>query len=241
MRPITSARIVTLAAAAALSAAAAVPAAAGAGVVTPTVATLTPPSVLPQGLGVFTAPGSSAPAGAPIPTGSTVLALTFPNGTPSQSTFTVTCPTGTAASAWGNGIVGDGPGASVNVEQFSTMFGGLASASVLCSPAVTATSKVLPKTTKLPAGLVAGDGQPVKMSPKMRRQTRLVRVTLGGLTPNVLSTVTSTICPAGSGILEVTEPANVVIVPLDSGPLVTSQGPATATFTGVCLSNAYNG
>jgi hypothetical protein len=220
---------------------AALPAIAHGAAVTPTVATLTPPSPLPQGLGVFPVPGQALPPGSPIPANSVALVLTFPDATPAQATFTVTCPAGSAASAWGSGIASNGAGASPNIVQYTTMFGGVTSSSVLCSPTVSASVvKRLAKGTKLPKGLIAGDGVAIAMPPKMRRQTRLVRFTLSGLVPNVLSTVPTRICPVGYEMLESTTTPNVVFVP-GIDPMVTSQGPSTATFTAVCLNSAYAG
>jgi hypothetical protein len=207
--------------------AAAVPAAATAADVTPTVTSATAPAPLPAGLSF---PGATA--GSPVPTGATVLSITLPPNTPIESQFTVTCPTGTAAAAWTSGLAEDAPGTTPGSEAFSTMLPNVTGGSVLCAPAVTATTKRLPKGTKIPKAIATGDQ--VKLTPTIRKTSRLVRVTISGLQPSVPSIVPKAVCPASFPELVAITPVKGVSVSLTLQ--VTSSGPTSATFTGLCLS-----
>jgi hypothetical protein len=212
---------------------------ADAATVTPTVVQSAPPATLPLTL------SGQLQTGDPIPTGSVLLTLTFPQGTPENSTFTVSCPAGTTTSDWGTGISGDAPDATPRPQGFTTMPGFSGGTTyVLCSPVATVATKRLRRAAKLPRGLVEGGGGSVTFNRKMRGLYRLVRVRASGLTHGVILAGRSP-CPMIMG--DTSEPiaatpvANVSVV-LSSPMLLTSNATATsASFTVFCLSIAYEG
>jgi hypothetical protein len=213
-------------------------ASADAATVVPTVAQSVPPATLPVSL------SGQLQAGDPIPTGSVLLTLTFASGTPAGSSFVVSCPSGTIAD-WGSGISGTA-GASGATQTFTTMPGFSGGTSyVLCAPTATVTSKALPRTAKVPSGMVEPGGGAFTFTKKMRGFYRLYRVTVSGLAHGTVMAANS---PCGMIKGATAEPfaatpvANVSIV-LGSTPLlVTSTATATsATFTLLCMSVDYGG
>jgi len=206
--------------------------------VTPTVVQSAPPATLPLTL------SGQLQTGDPIPTGSVLLTLTFPQGTPENSSFTVSCPAGSTTSDWGSGISADKPDATAGPQAFTTMPGFSGGTTyVLCSPMATVATKRLRRGAKPPGGLVEAGGDSFTFSRKMRGLYRLVRVRASGLTHGVLMAGRSP-CPMIKG--DTSEPiaatpvANVSIV-LGSPLLLTSNATATsASFTVLCLSIAYD-
>lgn len=211
---------------------------ADAATVEPTVTQSVAPATLPVAL------SGQLQAGDPIPTGSVLLTLTFAAGTPAGSSFVVSCPSGTIAD-WGSGISGNAS-ASGATQTFTTMPGFSGGTTyVLCTPTATVRSKALPRTAKVPSGMVEPGGGAVTLTKKMRGLYRLYRVTVSGLTHGTVMAANSpcrTIKGATAEPFAATPVANVSIV-LGSTPLlVTSTATATsATFTLLCMSADYGG
>ncbi|MEZ5122530.1 MAG: hypothetical protein R2736_13285 [Solirubrobacterales bacterium] len=216
----------------------AVTASAGAATVTPTVTQSTAPATLPLTL------SGQLQTGDPIPTGSVLLTLAFPQGTPANSAFTVSCPGATIAADWGSGISADRAAAKPGPQGFTTMpgFSG-GTAYVLCSPVASVVSQKLRRTARIPRTLVEDDGDAFTFTKKMRGLYRLIRVRATGLSHGVTMAAPAP-CPTIKGDtsepLAATPVANVSMV-LGTPLLLTSTATATsASFTVFCLSAGYD-